>query len=101
MSEPIVETTNNDDVRDGDTKHDFTSMIKDFVMAVPWKLSIGIFVLLLIVLSKQFIEYVLYPMGGDILVDGDTLTNTGIVAVCIISALGLILMDTLIKLKML
>lgn len=117
MSEPIIskkssnsaDTENiiddNDSLqkksRDGTGKSDFPTMIKDFFTSIPWRLSIGMFILLIVLLSKQFTENVLFAIGGEKLVDGDCPTNTGTIVVCLFAALGLIIMDILIRAKLL
>lgn len=82
-------------------KNDFLSMFYDFINNIPVRLSVGMFVLLLLLFSKQFAENVLFPLGGEDWVDGDIPTNKGVIILCVIASLGLILLDMLIRLKIL
>lgn len=90
-----------DNFEENTEKSDFPTMIKDFFVSIPWRLSIGMFVLLVVLLSKNFTENVLFAMGGEKLVDGDCPTNTGTIVVCLLASLGLIIMDILIRAKLL
>lgn len=107
--DPNSDDTNNkdEDSYDGDKseevveKSDFPTMIKDFFVSIPWRLSIGMFILLVVLLSKNFTENVLFTIGGEKLVDGDCPTNTGTIVICLLASLGLIIMDILIRAKLL
>ena len=108
MSEPILDeeepnkkSTQKEmseiEVDDTDKVHDFPSMFAELFKSVPWKLSIYLFILLLLIYSKQFVEHVLYPIGKDKWVDGDQPTNVGTIMLCIFAALGLIVLDLFIR----
>ena len=84
-----------------DTINDFPTMIKDFFNSIPWRLSIGMFILLLVLFSKQFSENILMHMGGESWVDGDCSTNKGTIVLCLIASIGLIMLDMLIKINLL
>ena len=99
MSEPIIDVENEEPIET--KKSDFVTIIKDFLLKIPWKLSIGLFLLLIILMSKSFSEMVLYKLGGDRLVDGDCPTNTGTIVICILASLGFITMNALIETKLL
>ena len=110
MSEAIViKSDKSDDKNDNidmensdeDVINDFPSMIKEFFGNIPWKLSLIMFMLLLVLFSKQFIESVLDPLGKGSWVDGDSPTNTGTIVLCIFAIIGLIIADLLIKVKIL
>ena len=77
--------------------NDFPSMFLGFLNIVPLKLGTYIFILLLITLSKQFIENFMFPMGGEKWVDGDQTTSIGTVVLALIQTLGIITLDLLIK----
>ena len=109
MSEPIFsnikknvkEQVNQDvikeDTSDDDIKHDFPSMFLSLCKSVSLKTSIYLFILMVILFSQQFIEYVLFPIGGDVWVDGDQPTNIGTLVLCLMTSLGYIVIDLLIK----
>ena len=109
MSEPIFsnikknvkEQVNQDvikeDTSDDDIKHDFPSMFLSLCKSVSLKTSIYLFILMVILFSQQFIEYVLFPIGGDIWVDGDQPTNIGTLVLCLMTSLGYIVIDLLIN----
>lgn len=105
MSEPIItkedkkgkETEEFEDDDDDEITHDFPSMFLGLFNSVPWKLSIYMFILLLALFSKQFIEHILYPLGKDILVDGDQPTNVGTIILCLIASIGVIILHLLVK----
>jgi len=86
-----------DDSNDDEIIHDFPSMFIGLFKSVPWKLSSYLFILLIVLFSKQFIEYVLFPMGKDKLVDGDQTTNVGTIVLCLMASLGLIILHLVIK----
>ncbi len=109
MSEAILikkdkKTTEKSVEDDGDeyeeTKNDFPTMIKDFLAGIPWRLSIYMFILLIVLFSKQFAENVLESINEN-WVDGNVPTNTGTIILCILAALGLIVIDLLIRSKLL
>ena len=109
MSEPIFsnikknvkEQVNQDvikeDTSDDDIKHDFPSMFLSLCKSVSLKTSIYLFILMVILFSQQFIEYVLFPIGGDVWVDGDQPTNIGTLVLCLMTSLGYIVIDLLIN----
>lgn len=104
MSESIltnIEDTNpekyDDDDEDNNLIHDFPSMLISLCKSIPIKTSIYLFILMLIIFSQQFIEYVLLPMGGEDWVDADQPTNVGTIILCLITTLGYILIYLLIK----
>jgi len=102
MSEPIIikkEKEKNNTVQDDSysATHDFPSMIMDFFKAIPWRTSVYLFVLMIILFSQQFTEHVLYPIGGNNWVDGNQQTNIGTIVLCIITILGYILIDLLVR----
>lgn len=82
---------------DDEIVHDFPSMFLGLFKSVPWKLSIYMFILLIALFSKQFIEHVLFPLGKNRFVDGDQPTNVGTIILCLIASLGLIILDLFIK----
>lgn len=88
-----------------DTQHDeeesklkdFPSLFYELISSVQWKLGGILFILLIIIFSKQFIENVLFNIGGENWVDGDQPTNIGTIVLCLFACIGLILIDLLIK----
>ena len=65
--------------------------------SIPWKTSIYLFILMVIVFSQQFIEHVLLPIGGEEWVYGDQPTNIGTLVLCLMTSLGYIVIDLLIN----
>ena len=87
----------NNSIKNDKKCSDFPSMFLGFLNIVPFKLGTYIFILLLITLSKQFIENFMFPMGGEKWVDGDQTTSIGTIVLALIQTLGIITLDLLIK----
>lgn len=90
---------NSDEDYDKEIVNDFPTMLKEFFSNIPWKLSLVMFVLLLVLFSKQFIEGILDPLGKGSFVDADSPTNMGTIVLSIFAVIGLIITDLLIKAK--
>ena len=80
-----------------DRVHDFPSMFINLFNSIPWKTSIYLFILMIIIFSRQFIENVLSSIGGNNWVEADQPTNQGTIVLCIITVIGYILIDLLVK----
>ena len=93
--------TKDDNIENNEKCSDFPSMFLGFLNIVPFKLGTYIFILLLITLSKQFIENFMFPMGGEKWVDGDQTTNIGTIILALFQSLGVIILHMLIKSKIL
>ena len=91
------DNTKDDNIKNDKKCSDFPSMFLGFLNIVPLKLGTYIFILLLITLSKQFIENFMFPMGGEKWVDGDQTTSIGTIVLALIQTLGIITLDLLIK----
>ena len=104
MSEPIIVNEKNDkddsDYSENDSDniiHDFPSMFMNLFKSIPWKTSIYLFILMVILFSQQFIEHVLLPIGGEEWVYGDQPTNIGTIVLCIITVIGYMFLDLFVN----
>ena len=99
VKEQINQDVNKENTFDDndDIKHDFPSMFISLCKSISLKTSIYLFILMIILFSQQFIEYVLFPIGGDVWVDGDQPTNIGTLVLCLMTSLGYIVIDLLIN----
>ena len=77
--------------------NDFPSMFLGCLKAIPFKLGICTFILLLITLSKQFIENVMLSIGGNMWVDGDQTTSVGTIVLALFQSIGVMVLHLLIK----
>lgn len=82
------------DAMDTNDKPDtMTSLIGNAITKINWKVSIFLFLLIIVVLSDVFIEGVLDKMNG--MVEGQLITRQGTIAISLIVSLSYILFSFL------
>ena len=97
MSDPLCADTNYDDVQEDNdnNKSDFMKIGGNVFSNVPYKLTLFMFILGMLIFSDLFIDGFLHGIPGA--VDGECANSKGTIIQLILYSLALIMLDLMIK----
>lgn len=94
--EPPSPRKSKDEKEENEESGGFWGIVQELISSIPYKISILLFIVLVLMNSTSFMEFVLEPMGKAYY-DGGQLTNLGTYIHCLFMVLGYIGIDMLVR----